>query len=143
MKNKAATFLNIEESPSNIATDRLMALSENKDYHRGTLKQYLQTTESGNQTMLLSSTSVGDKDLNNTLTGNGAIEIVKENADVFSRLSTTHGSREWPSVANSRSSRRRQVDEMEFQNLRAKKKEEQPLQEVQLELKQEREEMEL
>ena len=47
---------------SDIATDWLSSFSEFKDYHRGMLKQYQQTTENGYQTSLVSSTSAGDKD---------------------------------------------------------------------------------
>ena len=47
---------------SNIATDWLTNLSKNKDYHRGLLNQYQQTTGSGNQTSLVSSTSAGDNE---------------------------------------------------------------------------------
>ena len=50
--------------------------------------------------------------------------------------SATQGSRKQPSIANSRSSRRRQNEEMELENLRAKNEIEQRLQERQLELEQ-------
>ena len=90
-------------------TEWLTNLSENKAYHRGLLKQNQQTTESGNQTSLVSSTSVGDKDPNKTVidAGNGAIENADGNVEVSSRHSATQGSRKQPSIANSRSLRRR------------------------------------
>ena len=47
---------------SDIATNLLTSLSENKNYFQGLLKQYQQTSESGYQTSLVSSTSAGDND---------------------------------------------------------------------------------
>ena len=93
----------------------------------------------------MSSTSAGDKDPNETVidTGNGALENAEGNVEVSTGHSATQGSRKQPSTANSRSSRRRQIDEMELENLRAKKETEQLLRERQLELDQEREEIEL
>ena len=95
---------------------------------------------------LVSSTLAGDKDSNDETvidTGNGAIENAEENGEVSSKHSATHGSRKQPSIANSRSSKRRQIEEVELENLRAKKETEQRLRERQLELEQEREEIEL
>ena len=66
----------------------------------------------------------------------------EENVEVFSRHSDTQGSRKEPNITNSRSSRRRQIDKIELQNLRAKKEPEKRLQERQLEIKKEREELE-
>ena len=76
-------------------------------------------------------------------TGNGAIESTEENAEVSSKHSATYGSRKQPSMTNSRSSRRRQIEAMELENLRAKKETEKRLQVRQLELEQEREKLEL
>ena len=89
---------------SNIATDWLTALSENKDYHQCMLKQYQQTRESGNKTLLVSSTSAVGKDPNETLidTGIGAMENSGENVEISSRHSATLGCRKEPSIANSR-----------------------------------------
>ena len=93
----------------------------------------------------MSSTFAGDKDPKETVidTGNGVVENVEENLDVSSRHSATQGSRKQPSIANSRSPRRRQIGEMELENLRTQKEREQRLREWQLELEQEREEREL
>ena len=94
----------------------------------------------------MSTTSTGDKDPNDETvidTGNGAIENAEENAEVSSKSSATHGSRKQPRIANSRSSKRRQIKELELENLEAKKETEQRLRERQLELEQEREEIEL
>ena len=90
----------------------------------------------------MSSTSAVDKDPNETVihTGNGALENAEENVEVSSRHSATQGSRKQPSIANSR---RQQIEEMELENVRAKKETEQRLREWQLELEQEREEIEL
>ena len=130
---------------SDLATDWLTSLSENKNYFQGLLKQYQQTAESGNQTSLVSSTSACDKDPNKTVidTGNGATEKPKGKRRSLPGilLNTEEGNN--PGNANSRSSRRRQIDEMELENLRAKKKTEQRLRERQLELEQEHEEREL
>ena len=93
----------------------------------------------------MSTTATGDKDPNDDTvidTANGAIENAEENAEVSSKHSATHGSRKQPSIANSRSSKRRQIEEMELENLKAKKETEQRLRERQLELQQEREEIE-
>ena len=48
----------------------------------------------GKQTSLMSSTSAGDKDPNETVidTGNGALENAEENVEVSSRHSATQGS---------------------------------------------------
>ena len=69
--------------------------SENKDYHRGMIKQYLQTAESGNPTSLVSSTSSRDRDPNETAIdiGNGAKENFEENVEVYSTQPATHVSR--------------------------------------------------
>ena len=93
----------------------------------------------------MSSTSAVDKDPNETIidTGNAVIENTEENIEVSSRHSATQGNRKEPSIASSLSSRRRKIEEMELQNLRAKKEAEQRLRERQLELEQECEEMEL
>ena len=116
-----------------------------RSHYQDLIKQYRLSKDCGNQTSLVTSTSAGDKDPNdeNVIdTGNGAIENA-ENAEVSSKHSATNGSRKQPSIANSRSSRRRQIEEMEVENLRAKKETEQQLRERQLELEQEREEIEL
>ena len=88
----------------------------------------------------MSPTSAGDKDVNDAIidTGIGAVENAEENVEVFLRVSATQGSRKHSSIAKSQKSRKRQIDEMELENLRAKKETEQ-----QLELEQERKEMEL
>ena len=74
---------------------------------------------------------------------NGALENAEGNLEVSSRHSATQGSRKQPSIAASRSSRRRQIEEMDLENLRAKKETEQRLRERQLELEQERVETKL
>ena len=114
--------------------------SNARSYYRDLIKQYRLSKNCGNQTSLVSSTSAVDKEPNETAidTGNGAKENAEENAEVSSKLSTTHGSRKQPSTANSRSSRRRQIEEMELENLRAKKETDQRLREPQSELEQER-----
>ena len=130
---------------SQFATEALTNFSKNKKFFQELLEQNQQTAEKGNQTSLVSSTSVGDKNPNKTLidTGNGAIENAEGNVGVYSRHFPTHGSRKPTTIANSRSSRRRQTDEMELENLRSKNETEQQLQERQLELEQEHEEIEL
>ena len=92
-------------------------------HYRDLIKQYRLSKDCGNQTSLVSFTSAVDRDPNETVidTRNGAIENTEVNVEVSSRRSATHGSRKQPSIANSRSSRRRQIDEMELENLRAKK----------------------
>ena len=94
----------------------------------------------------MSTTSTVDTDPNDETvidTGNGEIENTEENAEVSSKHSATDGSKKQPSIANSSSSKRRQIDQMELENLKAKKETEQRLQERQLELEQERDEIEL
>ena len=120
--------------------------SKARSHYQDLIKQYRLSKDCGNQTSLVSTTSTADKDPNNEIvihTGNGAIENAEENAQVFSKHSATHGSRKQPSIANSRSSKVRQIEEMELENLKAKKETEQRLRERQLELEQEREEIEL
>ena len=118
----------IQTVKANFATGCSTTLSEHAKNHHGMLRQYQQTAESGNQTLLVSSTSAVDKDPKETVidTGMGKIEIAVENIEVSSRQSATHGSRKGSSIGNSRSSRRRQFDEMRLENLRANKKTEPP-----------------
>ena len=98
--------------------------SNARSYYRDLIKQYRLSKDCGNQTSLVSSTSVGDKDPNKTVidTGNGALEYAEQNVEVSSRHSATQGSRKQPSTANSRSSRRRKIDEMELENTNIRKK---------------------
>ena len=120
--------------------------SNARSHYQDLIKQYRLSKDCGNQTSLVTTTTTGDKDPNDETvidTGNGAIENAEDNAGVSSKHSATHGSRKPPSIANSRSSRRRQIEEMELKNLRAKKETEQRLRERQLELEQEHEEIEL
>ena len=115
-------------------------------HHQDLIKQYRLSKDCGNQTSFVSTTPTGDKNPNDETaidTGNGAIENTEEKAEVSSKHSATHGSRKQPSIANSRSSKRLQIDQMELENLKAKKETEQRLRERQLELEQEREEIEL
>ena len=117
-----------------------------RSHYQDLIKQYRLSKDCGNQTSLVSTTSAGDKDPNDETvihTGNGSIENAEENNEVSSKHSATHGSRKQPSIANSRSSKRRQIAEMELENLRAKKETEQRLRGRQLGLEQEREEIEL
>ena len=106
-------------------------------HYQDLIKQYRLSKDCGNQTSLVITTSTGDKDPNDETvidTGNGAIENAEENAEASSKHSTTHGSRKQTSIANSRSSRRRQIEAMELESLKAKKETEQRLRERQLEL---------
>ena len=117
-----------------------------RSHYQDLIKQHRLSKDCGNQTSLVSTTATGDKVPNvETIidTGNGAIENAEENAEVSSKHSATHGSIKQHSIANSRSSKERQIEEMELENLKAKKETEQQLQEQQLELQQEREEIEL
>ena len=100
-------------------------------HYRDLIKEYGQSKDCGNQASLVSSTSALDKDTNETVidTGNAVIENTEENIEVSSRHSATQGSRKQPSITNLRSSRRRQIDEMELEKLRAKKETEQQLRE--------------
>ena len=125
---------------------RFAIFSKARSHYQDLIKQYRLSKDCANQTSLVSTTSTGDKDSNDetvTDTGNGAIENAEENAEVSSKHSATHGSRKQPSVANSRSSKRLQIDQMELENLKAKKETEQRPRERQLELEQEREERKL
>ena len=109
--------------------------SNARSYYQDLIKQYRLSKDCGNQTSLVSTTSTVDKDPNNETvidTGNGAIENAEENAEVSSKHSATHGSRKQPSIANSRSSKRRQIEELELEHLKAKKETEQRLRERQL-----------
>ena len=113
--------------------------------YRKLIKQYGQSKDCGNQTSLVSSSPAGVKDPNETVidTRKGATENVEKNVEVSYKHSATHGIRKQLSIANSRSSQRRQIEEMELENLRAKNETEQRLPEWLLELEQEREEIEL
>ena len=120
--------------------------SKARSHNQDLLKQYRLSKDCGNQTSLVSTTSTGDKDPNDETvidTRKGAIENAEENAEVSSMHSATHGSRKQPSIADSRSSKRREIEEMEHENLKAKREKEQRLLERQLELEREREEIEL
>ena len=120
--------------------------SKARSHYQDPIKQYRLSKDCGNQTSLVSTILTGDKDPNDETvidTGNGAIEDGEENAEVSSKHSATHGSRKQPSIANLRSPKRRQIEEMELENLKAKKESEQQLRERQLELEQERDEIEI
>ena len=138
---KAIRILKTESCPHGFAN-----FSKARSHYQDLVKQYRLSKDCGNQTSLVSTTPTGDKDPNDETvidTGNGAIENAEENAEVSSKHSATRGSRKQPSIANSRSSKRLQIDQMELENLKAKKETEQRLRERQLELEQEREEIEL
>ena len=128
-----------------VRTKEFVDISNIRNHYQDLIKLYRHRKDCGNQTSLVSSTSAVDKDPNETVidAGNRAKENAAENVEVSSRHSATQESRKQPSIANSRSSRRRQIDEMELEKLRAKKETKQQLQERQLELEQEREEIEL
>ena len=138
---EAIRILKTESCPHGFAN-----FSKTRSHYQDLIKQYRLSKDCGNQTSLVSTTSTDNKDPNDETvidTGNGAIENAEENAEVSSKHSATHGSRKQPSIANSRSSKRRQIEEMELENLRAKKETVQRLRERQLDLEQEREEIEL
>ena len=138
---EAIRILKTESCPHGFAI-----FSKARSHYQDLIKQYRLSKDCGNQTSLVPTTSTGDKDPNDETvidTGSGAIENAEENAEVSSKHSATHGSRKQPGIANSRSSRRRHIEERELENLRAKKETEQRLRERQLDLEQEREEVEL
>ena len=116
-----------------VCNQEFVSFSDMRSYYLDLIKLYRHNKDCGIQISAVSSTSAGDKDPNKTLiaTGNGAIENAEENFEDFSRFSATHGSRKQPSNVNSRSSRKRKIDEMEIENLRAEKKTEKRLQERQ------------
>ena len=93
----------------------------------------------------MSTTSAGDTGPNETVvdTGIAVTENVEENVEVSSRHSETHRSGKEPSIANSRSSRRREIDHIELENMRAKREADHRLRERQSQLEKEREEIEL
>ena len=117
---EAIRILRTESCPHGFAN-----FSKARSHYLNLIKQYRLSKDCGNQTSLVSTPSTGDKDPNDETvidTGNGAIEIAEENAEVSSKHSATNGSRKQPSIAKSRSSKRRQIEEMELENLKAKKK---------------------
>ena len=124
---------------------RFMVISNNRNYYTDLLKKYQQTAESRNQTSLVSTTSAGDTGPSETVvdTGIAVTENVEENVEVSSRPSETHRSRREPSIANSRSSGRREIDHIELENMRAKRDADQRLRERQSQLEKEREEIEV
>ena len=88
-------ILKTETSPQGFAN-----LSDVRSHYQDLIKQYRLSKDCGNQTSLVSSTSVGDKDPNDETvidTGNGAIEKAEEKAEISSKHSATHGSRKQPS----------------------------------------------
>ena len=103
--------------------------SNARSFYRDLMEQYRLSKDCGNQTSLVSSTLVADQDPNETViyTENGALENAEGNFEASSRHSATQGSRKQPSIANLRSTRRRQIEEMELENLGAKKETEQRL----------------
>ena len=123
-----------------------MVISNNRTYYTDLLKKYQQTAESGNQTSLGSTTSSASDTGPNEIvvdTGIAVTENVEENVEVSSRHSETHRSRKEPSIANSCSSRRREIDHLELKNMRAKMEADQRLRERQSQLRKERAEIEL
>ena len=68
-------------------SQELMEFSRNRSHYQDLITQYGRSKDCGNQTSLVSSTSAGDKDPNETVidTGNGAIENAEENVEVSYR----------------------------------------------------------
>ena len=68
--------------------------SNARSYYRDLIKMYRLSKDCGYQTSSVSSTSVVDKDPNETVihTGNGALENAEENLEVSSRHSATQRS---------------------------------------------------
>ena len=94
----------------------LLNFSNIRNHYRDLIKQNMLSKDCGNQTSFVSSTAAVDKDPNETVidTGNRALENGEEKVGVSSRHSAAHGSRKQPSIADSRSSRRRHIEEMEL-----------------------------
>ena len=118
--------------------------SNARSYYRDLVKQYRLSKDCGNQTSLVSSTSAADKGPNETAIdiGNGALENAEGNVGVSSRHSATQGSRKQPSIANTRSSRRTDWRNRAQKPKSYEKKTEQQLRQRQLDLEQERQEIE-
>ena len=72
-------------------TQGFLDLSDSRSYYRDLIKQYGHCKNCGNQTSLVSSTSAGDKDPNETVieTRNGAIGSTQENVEVSFRHCAT------------------------------------------------------
>ena len=79
-----------------VRTQVFVNFSDFRSHYQGLIKLYRHSKNCGNQTSLASFTSDGD--------------------NASARHSAEHGSRKQPSIANSRSSRRRQKDEMELKS---------------------------
>ena len=87
-----------------VRTGEFVDFSDIRSHYRDLIKLYRHSKDCGNQTSLVSSTSAGDKDSNETVndTGNGAIENAEGKVEVSSRhsdtennqASPTHGHRE-------------------------------------------------
>ena len=123
-------------------SQELVEFSKNKSYYQDLIKQYGQIKDCGSQTSLVSSTSAVDKNPNETVIDKrfGARRNAEESVEMHS---ATHGIQKEPSIAKRRSSRRRQIAEVELENLKYKKNAVQQLRERQLEIEKEREKLEL
>ena len=128
-----------------VRTKEFVGISNIRSHYQDLIKLYRHSKDCRNKASLVLSTSAVDKDPNETVIDaqNRAIENAEKNVEVSSRRFAAQGSRQQPGIGNSRSSRRRQIDVMELENLRAKKETEQRLRERLLELEKEREEIEL
>ena len=110
--------------------------SNDRSYYRTLIKQYGYKKDCGNQTSLVESTS-GKNDANQTAVVNDtdASNPTREIVEITSQRSSTNRSGKKLSDAQSRLSRQREVERMEFENLIDKQEAEQQLrdQKVQIE----------
>ena len=92
-----------------VRTEEFVDFSDIRCHYRDLIKLYRHSKDCGSQTSLVSSTSAGCKDLNETVidTRKWSDRNAEENVEVSSRHSATHGSRKQPSTASLRSSERR------------------------------------
>ena len=106
-----------------------------RSYYRNLIKQHGHNKDCGNQTSLVASTS-SKNDANQTVVVNNkdASNQTREVVEISSQRSATNRSGKKLSVAQSRSSRQREVERMEIENLIAKEETEQQLRDEEIQM---------
>ena len=127
-----------------IASKGMIEFADRDTYIREVIRQHQQTADFGNQTSLVATPNTSEKDPNETVvdTSKSNPKSHLDNIEVSSKKSAV-GQSQRTSKATSRASRRREAEELELENLKAKQEAEQRLREQEMQLQNEREEMKL
>ena len=127
-----------------VASQMMIEFADRETYLRGVIRQHQQTAEFGNQTSLVATPNASKKDPNETVVdaskSNSKSHL--DNIEVSSKKSAA-GQSQRTSKATSRSSKRREVEELEREKLKAKQEAELRLRDREMQAKNEQEELEM